>query len=180
VLFGPHVTDTLAVRNGAVRVELMPSAPGTFTLQEGDSTGSQAVIHYRNATMHIDTFRNEVWKTDFIVHADLRVGLLMKAGDGRIKITLLGTPELAINSVQAPNAPNWFPGGILQPLVQFGVDLVANIAVPQITQNISDFALPLMPIEGTDKAIQLRIDQLEANNGAHFGLGVHVDVVDNN
>lgn len=178
VLFGPHVTDTLAVRNGAVRVELMPSAPGTFTLQEGDSTGSQAVIHYRNATMHIDTYRSGAWKTDFIVHADLRVGLLMKAADSRLKVTLLGTPELAINSVQAPNAPGWFPSGILQPLVQLGVDLVANIAVPQITQNISDFALPLMPIEGTTKAIQLNIDQLEASSGGHLGLGLNVGVVD--
>lgn len=179
VHFGPSVSDSYPAQSGDTRVELVPQTPGMFEMRNG-TTGTQATLYYRNAQMNIETYRSGTWERDFEVAVDIRAGVLMKAVDGKFQMTILGTPDLTINAINTLNGPSYLPDSVLKKLVQFGVDMVMNVAIPQIAETYTEIALPAIPgIEGSNQEIIMVTDKIEANNNAHlsFGIGLSVQEV---
>lgn len=188
VFFGAGATDHISASNGTLRVELVPNTPASFKMEQDDSTGTQAQIYYRNAEMRIDSYKNGAWQREIDLQVDMRLGVLMKAVDGDFKITILGTPDLIINTMRfkgkdyiyKENDNGFFAiaGSVVKAIIQKGVDLVLNIATPQIAQNLLTWDWPALPIEGTDKQIVIKTQKLEANNGRHLQFALKVNVED--
>lgn len=188
VFFGPQATDDLAVANGTLRVVLIPNAPASFKMQQDDNTGTQAQINYRNAEMQLETYKNGQWHREIDLQVDMSLGVLMAAEQGKFEITILGTPDLTINTMRfkgkdyiyKENDNGFFAiaGAVVKAIVQKGVDLVLNIATPQITQNMLNWDWPAMPIEGTDKQIVIKTEDLRANNNRHLQFALTIEVED--
>lgn len=175
VHFGPSISDSYPAQHGDMRVELVPHTPGLFEMAQGD-TGTQATLYYRNAQMLIETYRNGSWETDFDVAVDIRAGVLMNIAEGEFRMTILGTPELTVNSIQAKGANKLLPDNVLRQLVQFGVDLLMTVAVPQISDTFAGFRIPALPVGDAGHQLQVTSEGLEANNGKHLGFGFGLSV----
>lgn len=177
VLFGPNASDAAAAAEGDKRVELEPVTPGSFEMRQA-TTGAQATLYYRNAQMNIETYRSGEWVRDFEVNVDIRAGVYMTAKNGKFQLTILGTPDLVVNSIKTDSALRLLPDSVLRQLIQFGIDLVMNVAVPQIADTYAELDYP--PIagpEGSNTELQLTTDKIEANNDRHLNFGLSLDVV---
>ena len=183
VHFGPSVSDAFdTVANGDQRVALVPATPGMFEMGNAVD-GSSATLYYRNAQMNIETYRNGAWERDFEVNVDIRAGVYMTAKDGKFQMTILGSPDLQINSIKAQGAASFLPDNVLRNLIQFGIDLVMNVAVPQIADTFAEIDYP--PIagpEGTELEnfeFLLKTDKIEANNNRHLNFALSLEVEEN-
>lgn len=189
VHFGPNITDSFAFENGDKRVALIPRSPGTIEMRTGVS-GTQATIYYRNAKMNIETFKSNQWKRDFTVAVDMRIGVLMMAENDKFQIKVLGVPELTINTIAIGNNDDYIydndnmhfgvANEAVKALVQFGVNMVLNVAIPRLSEEIGEWEYPGIPIPESDDGIFMTTKNISANNNQHlnFALGMEIKACD--
>lgn len=96
--FGPNAIDNSMGAEGDIKVDLVPSSPGSVRF-DGHQVSQKASIHYNDAEMVISVKRDGKWQPKFIVNANLSVGAFINAVDSELVIKLDGKPRLNINSV---------------------------------------------------------------------------------
>lgn len=187
--FGPSISDTYPAISGDKRVELVPRTPGVFEMKEG-TNGTQASLYYRNAQMNIQTYNGTDWKNDFVVEVDMRIGVIMTTLNDRFQLKVLGTPELVINTIRIKDSPNYIynetsgssstniniGADLVKGAVQFAVNLVLNVAIPQVAEQVAELEFPGIAIPETPDGMYMSSKTLKANNGEHleFGFGMEI------
>ncbi len=194
VHFGPKATDNFDFAKNDIRVELIPRTPGLLEMQNG-SNGVQASLYYRNAKMLIETHNGSTWKPNFTVDVDMKVGVLMTAENQKFQMKVLGVPQLDINKIALGDSDNYIynnenesvnvfvNNNAVRSVVQFAVDMVLNIAVPQIAEQVGELEYPgiVIPksndVGGYDvaKGMWMSTENIEANNNKHLSFGIGMD-----
>lgn len=181
VELGPGATDAWGA-DGDKRLLLDPKSPPTFDIRSGSGATAgtvQATLSYTGAALRMQTKAGSGWNNDITIDVDIEAGVLMRLNNQKLEMTLLGTPDLKINNIDLPDNV-----AFIEPLVQPVVDIALNLFVPAITDTFLEIDLTaletgdLVELSDPNKKLVISTEGLEANNDAHLGFSMGINIVD--
>lgn len=182
--YGPNVTnDDVGIQNGDTRVVLIPKSPAIFEMKQGGS-GAQATLSYQGATMDVDIFENNAWKTIFHAKVNIKAGVLMIEKDKKFHMTVDGTPRLEIlelmdMNLSAGGTKNGVTGTITlfvgKVFLESAIALIIDYAIPQVAETSLTIDVPDIDGPFGTKVITTT-ESINANNGEHLGFSMGLNL----